>query len=127
MQVVYWRLQGEMILPHGRMPDDQQDNQRGYPFMGTARIALEKKRASGSERVNRSARPTNSQSVSRALDHTNRSRRESSGSGDGEMDFSPKGERAGASESIEVRVRIPKVSLVRWITQTVPGGNRTHI
>jgi hypothetical protein len=61
-------------------------------------------RTSGSERINRSARPRKTERVSCASDYRNRSRRESSESGDREMDFSPKGEQAGASESIEVRV-----------------------
>ena len=47
------------------------------------------------------------------------------------MDDSPKGERTGTSESIEVQMYrctpSPSESKTRKITQTVPGGNRTHI
>ncbi len=45
------------------------------------------------------------------------------------MDFSPKGELAGASESIEVRERhVSKESHSHILTRScVPGGNRTHI
>ncbi len=44
------------------------------------------------------------------------------------MDEARQGERVRASESIEASVRyFPKESDVDWITQTVPGGNRTHI
>jgi hypothetical protein len=40
------------------------------------------------------------------------------------MDFSPKGERAGASESIEVRVYLrSEESHASTITLSVPGGN----
>jgi hypothetical protein len=44
------------------------------------------------------------------------------------MDEARKGELLGESESIEaVAFFGPKGSHAHWITQTVPGGNRTHI
>ncbi len=44
------------------------------------------------------------------------------------MDYSPKGEGAGASESIEVHViGIFREFMRGGLHEIVPGGNRTHI
>jgi hypothetical protein len=44
------------------------------------------------------------------------------------MDLALQGERAGAGESIEALVKeFPEESDAHWITQFIPGGNRTHI
>ena len=44
------------------------------------------------------------------------------------MDEARQGERMGVSESIEANVRnFPEESHVHGVTQTIPGGNRTHI
>jgi hypothetical protein len=44
------------------------------------------------------------------------------------MDEARQGELSGESESIEANVRpFPQESHALRITQTVPGGNRTHI
>ena len=64
------------------------------------------RRVSFREKANQSKNTSThfTESLIRAALEKLRSRREWSESGDREMDFSPKGERAGASESIEVRV-----------------------
>ena len=62
------------------------------------------------------------------MGHADYPRREWSESGDRDMDEARQRERTGASESIEASVRyFPEESEALWITQTIPGGNRTHI
>src|SRR2546421_8871010 len=97
--------------------------------LGSERHGLQPEgRANGSERINRSARDRSSRSVSCTFDHTIRPRREWSRWEASDMDFSPKGERTGASESIEVRaIKVRKECHTHSTTQSVPGGNRTHI
>ena len=61
-------------------------------------------------------------------DHAKYPRREWSESGDRDMDVARQGERTGVSESIEDRTHsLPKESHAHWVTQIIPGGNRTHI
>jgi hypothetical protein len=44
------------------------------------------------------------------------------------MDEARQGERTGVSESIEASVKeFPEESQAHRITQSIPGGNRTHI
>src|SRR5437764_9659371 len=99
--------------------------QAGMEPLGSERHGLQPEgRANGSERVNRSARDRGSQRVLCTLDHTICPRREWSRWEASDMDFSPKGERTGVSESIEVHaIEVPKESHAHSTIQSAPGGN----